>query len=258
VPPHRQPPDPGRGVFETLLVVDGEPIELAAHLRRLANSVELLYHAALPEDAGQRAVAAAKPHDLGRLRLTYLPGGDLQVEASPVGPDVVFPAPDLGARLQALDLPGGLGSHKWVDRPGLDRADDGAGQLLCDGGELLEAGWANLFAVSEGALRTPAADGRILPGVARARALALAPDLGLETREQPLTAAELLAADEVFLTNSIRGVESALSIEGAELPGAGPVSRRLAAALAQSWRLPAPRGVPPTPAAAPIPGPPAR
>ena len=38
-------PDPGAGVFDTLLVQAGEPVALAAHLERLAASVRELYDA---------------------------------------------------------------------------------------------------------------------------------------------------------------------------------------------------------------------
>ena len=151
-------------------------------------------------------------------------------------PEAVFP--ERGAGLRLYPLSDGLGAHNWVDRRGVENPDSGFGQLICDGPELLEAGWANLFVLVEGTLRTPAADGRILPGVARAAVLGLALQMGIETHEGPLHHRDLLAADEVFLTNSIRGVEPAVSLDGAPLPGTGPTSRRLAAALAQSWRLP--------------------
>jgi para-aminobenzoate synthetase / 4-amino-4-deoxychorismate lyase len=283
MPPRRQP-DPRRGVFETLLVVAGEPVELDAHLARLAASVERLFGAELPADASDRALAAAAGQVLGRLRLSAAPrlGGEpgeprrtgsvrrgspgsqpdraleLEVTTSAVDPEIVFPELTMGACLEAVDRPGGLGAHKWVERVGLDRPDEGSGKLIADGGELLEAGWANLFVAGNGRLRTPPTDGRVLPGIARAAVLALTPCLGIEAREEPLNRADLLTADEVFLTNSIRGIEAAVELDGAPLPGAGPLSRRLAAALRRRWGLGSERDAPATPAAAPLPGPPAR
>jgi branched-subunit amino acid aminotransferase/4-amino-4-deoxychorismate lyase len=136
---------------------------------------------------------------------------------------------------------GGLGAHKWVDRRGIEHPDAGPGQLICDGDEALEAGWANLFAVREETLWTPPADGRILAGMARAAVLELAAEEGLETREQPITAPDLLNADETFLTNSIRGIEPITELDGTPLPGNGQISRRLAAALQRRWNLQAPQ-----------------
>jgi para-aminobenzoate synthetase/4-amino-4-deoxychorismate lyase len=264
----RHPPDPRRGVFETLLVVAGKPVELDSHLARLRRSLEDLYRAELPSGAREEARAAAAAEELGRLRLTATPAQptrppgpdatvELRIEATPVDPDLIF-ALERGALLETTDLPGGLGPNKWADRSGLNPLPDGSGPLIADGAELLEAGWANLFAVRGGIVRTPPADGRILPGLARAAILELAPDLGYAAREEPLRRDDLLDAEEVFLTNSIRGVEGARSLDGDPLAGTGSVSRRLAAALARRWRLPAGPGVHPTPAAAPIPGLPAR
>ena len=231
-------PDPGKGVFETLLVVNGEPVELDAHLARLQRSLDEIYEADLPAGANEELIAAAHGIRLGRLRLTVAPGEDRlrhDLLAGGVVPEAVFP--ERGAELCSHSVPGGHGSHKWVDRRGMEHPDSGAGQLICDGDELLEAGWANLFAVREETLWTPPADGRILPGTARAAVLAIAHDEGIDAREQPLLTADLQNSEETFLTNSIRGIEPATALDGAPLPGCGQVSRRLTAALRRRWNL---------------------
>jgi para-aminobenzoate synthetase / 4-amino-4-deoxychorismate lyase len=231
-------PDPGKGIFETLLVVNGEPVELDAHLARLQRSLDEVYEADLPADARKELIAAARSIQLGRLRLTVTPGEDRlrhDLLAGGVVPEAVFP--ERGAELCSHSVPGGHGSHKWVDRRGMEHPDAGAGQLICDGDEVVEAGWANLFAVREETLWTPPADGRILPGTARAAVLAIALESGLDVQEQPLRIADLLSAEETFLTNSIRGIEPATVLDGVPLPGCGRVSRRLADALRRRWGL---------------------
>ena len=42
------PPDPQLGVFETMLVHGGRPIELDAHFERLAASLETLFGGGIP------------------------------------------------------------------------------------------------------------------------------------------------------------------------------------------------------------------
>jgi para-aminobenzoate synthetase/4-amino-4-deoxychorismate lyase len=231
-------PDPSRGVFETLLVVDGEPVELDAHLARLRRTLDEVYEADLPATVREELIAAARVISLGRLRLTLAPEENRlrhDLLAGGVVPEAVFP--ERGAELRSHRVAGGHGSHKWVDRRGMEHPDAGPGQLICDGDELLEAGWANLFAVREETLWTPPADGRILAGTARAAVLAIVHTEGLDAREQPLHAADLRTADETFLTNSIRGIEPATALDGTELPGCGPISRRLADALRRRWNL---------------------
>jgi para-aminobenzoate synthetase/4-amino-4-deoxychorismate lyase len=61
-------PDPALGVFDTLLVRDGVPVDLEAHLDRLADSVRELY--GVPVDVAamaERVVAGAG--GLGRARV---------------------------------------------------------------------------------------------------------------------------------------------------------------------------------------------
>ena len=110
--------------------------------------------------------------------------------------------------------------------------------LLTDAaGGVLETDRANVFAVADGVLRTPAADGRILPGVMRARVLAAAREAGVAVGTGPLALSELLAASEVFVTNAMRGLLPVLGADGR--PDGwrpGPVRIRLAAALPAGGR----------------------
>ena len=69
-------PDAALGVFETLLVRGGSPVDARAHLARLERSVRALYGGALPEDLLARVVAAAAATPLARLRVTAAPAPD--------------------------------------------------------------------------------------------------------------------------------------------------------------------------------------
>ena len=95
---------------------------------------------------------------------------------------------------------------------------------------VLEASRANVFLVEDGQIVTPPADGRILPGVTRRRVLELA-----TVSEEPVTLARLLAADEVFLTGSVRGVEPAYGYEQLTSWREGPVTAGVADALRRVW-----------------------
>ena len=262
IPPmaDRWQPDRSRGVFETLLVVDGEPVELDAHLSRLARSLDAVYSQALPANLEPKMRAAAAEIPLGRLRCTPAPVEDgfrVDLLAGGVDSDTVFP--ERGVHLRTHPITGGLGAHKWVDRKGINRpAPEEAGALITDEGEVLEAGWANVFAVRVGTLVTPPLDGRLLSGTARAAVLSLAADHNIAAAEQPLHPSELLNADETFLTGSIRGIEPALSLDGAKLPGCGDLSRRLADALRRRWNLSDDPDAPAVPATEPKLGQPAR
>jgi para-aminobenzoate synthetase/4-amino-4-deoxychorismate lyase len=230
-------PRPAAGVFSSLLVTAGETAGLDDHLARLETSTRRLYGKGLP--AGLRAdlatCLAGRP--TGRLRITVRPvGGPLQarIEVVPLAPG---PA---GVTLHPTVIPGGFGEHKWHDRRLLAdlnaRAGLGAGEqlLITDSdGRVLETDRASVFAVIDGALRTPPADGRILPGTARAAILRAAREDGFPARTQRLTIADLRAATEIFVSNGVYGVLPVHSIDGyPERWELGPVTKHFDARLA--------------------------
>jgi len=240
-------PDPARGVFETMLVVDGEPVALDEHLRRLKSSLDRLYGAALPGDAAARVADAAHAVQLGRLRLSAAAPVDgtppaLTVATVAIDPAIVCPPREHGLELRPEPVRDWRGEHKWADRrllEALEAAAAPATPLLVDesDGALLETTRANLFVVSgDGDVATPPTDGRVLPGIARAAAIAAARRAGAEVVERTISAAELLAAREAFATGSVRVVEPVRSFGGAPVGGPrSPLTAAIAADLRRDW-----------------------
>lgn len=222
--------DPDQGLFETLLVLGGRAVEVDAHVDRLTRSLAKLFDAELPDGAREAIAEGAHGLQRGRLRLTAVPTlvgpAKIAVDTAPLEEAEMFPPARQGIALRSFVVEGGLGAHKWVDRSLVDRfaASLPAAELpllLDAGGEVLEAARANVFAIRDEILFTPPADGRIVPGIARARTLELARAAGREVREARLLLDDLLAAEEVFLTNSVRGVEPVRAIDGREVPHPG-------------------------------------
>jgi para-aminobenzoate synthetase/4-amino-4-deoxychorismate lyase len=238
VMPTLSAPERDMGLFETLLILNGEPVELDAHLGRLAASLRELFGAELPARLAEDVVDHARDLSLGRMRVDVDPAGArATLKTQPVDPADFFPAPERGATLRSVFADGGLGRHKWADRRPLGEAAGIAVPLLFDrNDEVLEAGRANVFAAYGQVLVTPMADGRILPGTARAAAIAIADDEGIELQERCLRREELLMADEIFLTGSVRGVEPARSLDGRQLPAGTALGGRIAAELRRRWR----------------------
>jgi len=237
-------PDPRKGVFETLLVLDGQLVELDAHLERLNSSLGALYEADLPRGATNEVIARARAIRHGKLRLTVAPIDDGKLETriatSEVEAEKVFPDPERGARLRSVVVDDGLGDHKWADRRLLEQAtaaQPGELPLVVDSdGSVLEASRGSVFAVlAGGLLRTPATDGRILPSIARQRVLDVADEAGVDVGEDRLTLDDLSSAREVFLAGSVRGIEPVRSIDGVELAQPGEISARIAAGLRARW-----------------------
>jgi para-aminobenzoate synthetase/4-amino-4-deoxychorismate lyase len=241
-------PDPRHGIFETLLVVDGHPVDLDAHLQRLSASVAELFPDHDPSTLGvpveipygelHTGTSGETRPNKAALRIAVAPGAGRQLQIST---DVRETEQGQSAvALRSVFVPGGLGAHKWLDRSLLDqtrgRLPPDALPLIVDlDGSALEVSRANLFAIRDDALFTPPLDGRILPGITRMRVLEIAAASGVEIRQEPVSTSDLLNADEVFLTSSVRGIEGTASLDGETLAGAGPLTAEVATRLRRAW-----------------------
>ncbi|MFT4187542.1 MAG: chorismate-binding protein [Aeromicrobium sp.] len=217
---------PRRAVFDTVLVVDGRPVDLDAHLARLDASVRTLYGATVR--AGLEAAIHRKVRGLvgrHRLRVDALPDGDdvrVELTAAPLRPE-----PDAW-QLDVQVVPGGWGAHKWADRDPLGPHTPGRDRLLVDeDGAVLETARGSLFLVADDGVHTPPLDGRILPGTERARVIERLRLLGIPVHQHRLTTADLAAAHEVFVTNALRGVVPATAAPGVGAWPVGAVAERL-------------------------------
>jgi para-aminobenzoate synthetase / 4-amino-4-deoxychorismate lyase len=262
-------PRPAAGIFTSLRVSDGRTKHLADHIARLDDSARRLFGKGLPPSLQAELADCLGHRPSGRLRITVKPfGGPLRatVEVAPLDQRPPADGRPAAAELSPVVIPGGLGAHKWLDRRLLAHyartaATSPGGQLLIEDvdGAVLETDRANVFAVIGGVLRTPPADGRLLPGVTRAAVLRLAAAEGIGTEVAPLTRADLTAAGEVFVTNAVQGIVPVHSVAGTilastalastalastVLAGVGPLTARLAAALTPGS---ASRSVPPVP-----------
>ena len=90
--------------------------------------------------------------------------------------------------------------------------------LLNADGSVAEATGENVFFVKDGVLTTNDASSNILPGITRDSVLRLARDLGIRVAVRPFGPAELIAADEVFLTGTAAEVTPVSAIDDRTLP----------------------------------------
>ena len=242
----------GLGLFETLRTWDGHPTLLDRHLARMTRSAEELglplNRPALPDGpaVGELLRAGGIAGD-ALLRIT-LTGGTSSAGGSTVwmkaGP--LPPPPRAGGALVeprgwALAPDDPLARHKslnyWSRRLAHERAregdhaDESLGFTEADGC-VWEGSRTNLFLIRGGIVTTPEARGRIVPGILRAVVLEQARRAGLVVEERPVPLDELARADEVFLTNSVRGIVPVAGLVGGARRWADqPLTRRLWAEL---------------------------
>lgn len=241
----------GDGLFETMAWRDGSLRLADRHLQRLALGCQRL---GLPAPAAgivlAEATRLAGQHACGTVKLVLTRGPGPRGYAPPAGTQptramTFHPGPSavpgqplrLGLCRTPASTNPALAGLKTLNR--LDNVlaaaearqrglDEG---IMCTGdGVVVGATAANVFAVREGVLLTPALDRAGIAGTMRGLVLECAAALGITVRECRLRADELLQADELFLTNALTGLRPVGTIEGRQLRGAG-MARRLAEAL---------------------------
>jgi branched-chain amino acid aminotransferase len=96
-------------------------------------------------------------------------------------------------------------------------------------GELAECTQSNLFIVKNGAALTPPLDAGLLPGITREFLFEVGAGAGIPVREQVLHDADLLDADESFLTSTTREVVPIVQVDDKSIGSGkpGPVTLAL-------------------------------
>jgi branched-chain amino acid aminotransferase len=87
--------------------------------------------------------------------------------------------------------------------------------VIIDGrGRVLEGTTSNVFLIKDQTLTTPPESEGILPGITRMHLLRVAATLGIPVRITTLTRGDLISADEVFISSTVREVLPVTSIDG--------------------------------------------
>ncbi len=122
----------------------------------------------------------------------------------------------------------GIKSLNYLDNicARMDARDHGDREALFlnQHGLVAEGATSNIFAVQDGALRTPPINSGALPGVTRRVLFEIAHTLSLPCNECDISPDNLKAADELFLTNAGAGVMPLTMLDGQAI-GTGDIGR---------------------------------
>jgi 4-amino-4-deoxychorismate lyase len=223
----------GDGLFETLLLADGQVRFVDDHLQRLFDGCNRL-GIPVPERqvllAEIAQVSAAASNGVMKIIVSRGAGGRGYRPATAATANrvvVLYPLSEasheplklrwcqtrLGrnARLAGIKhlnrLEQVLAQSEWSE----GEADEGL--MMDTEGELVCATAGNVFVVRDGALLTSDLRFCGVRGVMRARVLQAAAQLNIPVVQEPLWPADLEAASEVFITNAVRGIRSAAALD---------------------------------------------
>lgn len=225
----------GYGVYETLRTRNGVATDLDRHYDRLKAGAELFFGEMYWdfEDIERWIGRLVQKNRLSeaRVRVTIATGelGEMiLITATPIveEPEEVYtqgvatvtyegerPLPEIKTTNLAV---------QFFARRHMEEQEAYEVLLIDRDGKVREGSVTNVFMVRGGVLVTPGE--RVLRGIMRGRVIEKARDLKLSVTEREISLKELLKADEVFLTNSVKGIVPVVSIDGKAV-GGGVVGR---------------------------------
>lgn len=226
----------GDGLFDTLLVHKSKPHQLERHADRLAIGA-----AALGIDIGREIIVqavlalagAAAPQSLA-IRVTVTRGAGprgllpqagaiptIFATAAPWNEALAFRPLTLATSsirrnpsspLSRLKTLGYLDNVLALQEAKKRGAEDAL--LLSTRGNVACTSTGNLFAIRSDRLLTPPLGDGVLNGTIRARLFELAPNVGLRPEERSISIDDLMTADGIFATNSLRLMMPVASLDG--------------------------------------------
>lgn len=238
----------GDSVFETIRTYRGRPFALDRHLARLARSAALVFIdlpvslETLEAEVRQALASAGNAESYVRVMITRgesALGLDTRLADRPSRVIIVADLNLPPARYyqdgiatvtyrteRATDATAAEGAkvgNYLVSVLAMRQASlaGAAEALIVDArGAVVEGATSNVFMVQQGTLVTP--DAGILQGITRAEVLQAAADLNLPVRFRAPSLDELLAADEAFITSSLREVLPVVKVDGTAIDTGRP------------------------------------
>lgn len=224
----------GDGLFESIRIMNGKPINVINHFNRLTEGSKVLkmripafFTAAFFEEKINELVQLSGITEGGKCRISIdrAPGGTYFPETNEVSFFIeVYPYEanyfELNSKGLEVDIYMDMKKQKnflsnYKTKNGLiyvmcaiTARDKNLDDLLISNekGGILESSNSNIFVVSNGVLYTPGLEEGCLAGTMRMQVINLALSHGIKVYECNILPQNLLAADEIFLTNAIRGI----------------------------------------------------
>jgi len=239
----------GDGAFRTCLIYASQVIDIKEQCETLiADAGRLGIAPVASADLEREAAALARDHDRAVLKMTLLRAGTARgYRAEARGTDRLlcrYAPPALPAAAWETGVTVARSAFRLAAQPALagikhlNRLEQvlasrdwpaGADEVLLedDRGQPACGTRSNLFWVRQGELHTPALERCGVAGLTRRKVLGLAARLGAKASVRDGTWADLDAADEVFLTNSLIGIWPVAACGSWRGKAPGPVTRRL-------------------------------
>jgi branched-chain amino acid aminotransferase len=251
----------GDGVFESIRVFNGKAINVENHIHRLlagARAVKMRSASFLTveyfSEKINELIQLSGINEGGRCRISLdrVPGGAYKPDSNEVNYFIdIYPyeCNNFELNSKGIEVDQFMDIKKHINPISNFKTKSGLVYVLAaiqasekklddmlisnDKGGIIETSSCNIFIVSNGVLYTPGLDEGCLAGTMRMQIINLALANGIKVYESSIVPQNLLAADEIFITNAIRGVNWVSGYRTKRY--FNNVSRKLVALLNDYW-----------------------
>ena len=238
----------GDAIYEVIIAVNKKPFELSAHLTRLKNNISSLKYSLSDQFDLQETILEVISRNKFLNQVIYvqisrgtdivrdhIPSNDLsptifvsshelKTDFSPSSGEKAILLEDFRWRKSQIKATSLLANVIYRSEAKNQEVFE---TILFENGFITEGAVSNVFCCIDNKILTPPLTENILPGVTRKVILELIQDTSFEYEETKITVDSFLSAEEIWVTNSTKGVIPIIELDGKKIGSGLPGEKYL-------------------------------
>ena len=238
----------GDAIYEVIIAVNKKPFELGAHLNRLKKNISYLKYSLLDQFDLEEIilevisrnkfinqviyVQISRGTDIVRDHIPsndltptiFVSSHELKTDFSPSSGEKAILLEDFRWRKSQIKATSLLANVIYRSEAKHQEVFE---TILFENGFITEGAVSNVFCCIDNKILTPPLTENILPGVTRKVILELIQDTSFEYEETKITVDSFLSAEEIWVTNSTKGVIPIIELDGKKIGSGLPGEKYL-------------------------------
>ena len=238
----------GDAIYEVIIALNKKPFELDAHIERLKKNISKLKYSIDDQINFEEIVSEiiSKNKNLNQVIYIQISRGTDQIRdhipGNNLSPTIFVSSHELKTdfSLSTGEKAILLEDFRWrksqikatsllanVIYRSAAKDKDVFETILFENGFITEGAVSNVFCCTDNKIITPPLSENILPGITRKVILEVIQDISLEYEESKIPIESFLEADEIWVTNSTKGIIPIIDIDGKKIGSGNPGEKYL-------------------------------
>ena len=238
----------GDAIYEVIIALNKKPFELDAHIERLKKNISKLKYS-IDDQINFREIVSeiiSKNKNLNQVIYIQISRGTDQIRdhipGNNLSPTIFVSSHELKTdfSLSTGEKAILLEDFRWrksqikatsllanVIYRSAAKDKDVFETILFENGFITEGAVSNVFCCTDNKIITPPLSENILPGITRKVILEVIQDISLEYEESKIPIESFLEADEIWVTNSTKGIIPIIDLDGKKIGSGNPGEKYL-------------------------------